>query len=340
MQWMTKRNWLVCSATLALSACGVAESRTDPPPRLEFDLPDIEPAANTADSAPDMAAQTTQNIPPESRAKALVPGGTMLSDAPVSIGKPYSIKGVTYTPADAPDYDEVGYASWYGEELEGQATANGEAFAPAAISAAHRTLPLPSYVEVTSLDNGRTILVRINDRGPFAADRLIDLSRGAAEQLGITGHGHAAVRVRRVNPPQQDKALLRAGRHAAQRMEAPDILLNALRSKLGYTPAEQKSDALQLDYGEIPQGDDSVTASDETALLGDANSYVVQLAAFSSRFRAKSAAKRAGGFLAPSASGTVWRVRLGPYQDLASARDAIDHAAASGFQGARIMVND
>ncbi|MGQ2936767.1 MAG: septal ring lytic transglycosylase RlpA family protein, partial [Sphingopyxis sp.] len=75
-----------------------------------------------------------------------------VADVPVKVGDPYSVGGVTYTPADIPDYDDVGYASWYGEELAGQPTANGETFDPAGISAAHKTLPLPSYVEVTALD--------------------------------------------------------------------------------------------------------------------------------------------------------------------------------------------
>ena len=138
-----------------------------------------------------------------------------VSDVPVKIGDPYTIGGVTYTPADIPDYDDVGYASWYGEELAGQPTANGETFDPAAISAAHKTLPLPSYVEVTALDTGRRIIVRVNDRGPFAAGRIIDLSRGAAEELGIKAQGHAMVRVRRVEPSEKDRKRLREGKPAA-----------------------------------------------------------------------------------------------------------------------------
>src|SRR3546814_319534 len=81
-----------------------------------------------------------------------------VSDVPVKIGKAYSIRSVTYLPQDDPDYDEVGYASWYGEELKGARTASGEKFIPSAVTAAHRTLPMPSYVEVTSLDTGRTVL--------------------------------------------------------------------------------------------------------------------------------------------------------------------------------------
>src|SRR3546814_6033080 len=111
------------------------------------------------------------------------PATTGVTDVPVMIGDPYKIGGVTYTPIDVADYDEVGYAGRYGDDLAGKPTANGETFDPASISAAHKTLPLPSYVEVTALDTGRTILVRVNDRGPMVTDRLIGLSRGAAEQL-------------------------------------------------------------------------------------------------------------------------------------------------------------
>lgn len=88
-----------------------------------------------------------------------------VSDTPVVLGQPYQVDGKTYTPGDDPTYDDAGYASWYGAELAGRKTANGEMFNPNGVSAAHRTLPLPSYVEVTNLDNGKTILVRVNDRG-------------------------------------------------------------------------------------------------------------------------------------------------------------------------------
>ena len=160
---------------------------------------------------------------------------TGVADVPVKLGDPYTIGGVTYTPADIPDYDDVGYASWYGEELAGKPTANGETFDPSAISAAHKTLPLPSYVEVTALDTGRTILVRVNDRGPMVGDRLIDLSRGAAAQLGITD-GVAAVRVRRTNPPAAERAQLRAGKPVPERIATPDSLLAILRNKAKALP--------------------------------------------------------------------------------------------------------
>lgn len=137
-----------------------------------------------------------------------------MSDTPVRIGPSYSIRGTTYVPAAAPAYDRMGYASWYGNE-SGNRTANGEKFRPDWISAAHTTLPLPTYVEVTALDTGRRIVVRVNDRGPFAQGRIIDLSRGAAEELGIKAQGHAPVRVRRVEPSEKDRKRLREGKSAA-----------------------------------------------------------------------------------------------------------------------------
>lgn len=155
-----------------------------------------------------------------------------VSDTPVRIGPAYSVRGVTYTPAAAPAYDMVGYASWYGNE-SGKRTANGEKFRPGWITAAHATLPLPTYVEVTSLDTGRRIIVRINDRGPFAGvGRIIDLSRGAAEQLGIKAHGHAAVRVRRIEPSDRDRARLREGKSAASPDRVSERELLQLRARL------------------------------------------------------------------------------------------------------------
>lgn len=112
------------------------------------------------------------------------------------IGAPYKVSGRWYIPREDPYYDETGIASWYGSDFHGRATANGEVFDMGALTAAHPTLPLPSYAYVTNLDNGRTVLVRINDRGPYANDRVIDLSREAARQLGTEGQGLARVRVR------------------------------------------------------------------------------------------------------------------------------------------------
>ncbi|MBY0226432.1 MAG: septal ring lytic transglycosylase RlpA family protein [Hyphomicrobium sp.] len=112
------------------------------------------------------------------------------------LGKPYVIGGRWYTPREQPGLDEVGIASWYGDDFHGRKTANGEIYDMRRLTAAHPTLPLPTYVYVTNLENGRTVLLRVNDRGPYVGNRVIDLSRAAAEALGTKGRGLGRVRVR------------------------------------------------------------------------------------------------------------------------------------------------
>lgn len=120
----------------------------------------------------------------------------------VKIGKPYSVMGKTYYPAYDPTYDETGIASWYGPGFHGKQTANGESFNKHDLTAAHPTLPMPSLVRVTNLETGKAIVVRINDRGPFAKDRIIDLSRESAQRLGI--HGLAKVRVQYLSKESEE----------------------------------------------------------------------------------------------------------------------------------------
>jgi rare lipoprotein A len=115
-------------------------------------------------------------------------------------GEPYQVGGIWYVPHEQPDYDETGIASWYGDAFNQKATADGETFDMNGFSAAHTTLPLPSLVEITNLDNGRKLVVRVNDRGPFVGGRIIDLSHAAAQELGYAERGLAKVRVRYVGP--------------------------------------------------------------------------------------------------------------------------------------------
>jgi len=111
------------------------------------------------------------------------------------VGKPYTIAGRTYVPEEDANYSAVGMASWYGDDFHGRYTANGEIFDMESISAAHPTMPLPSYARVTNLANRRSIVVRVNDRGPFVGNRVIDLSVRTAKLLGFHGHGLAKVKV-------------------------------------------------------------------------------------------------------------------------------------------------
>lgn len=111
------------------------------------------------------------------------------------VGKPYVVAGRTYVPHPGRGYDREGYASWYGSAFHGRLTANGEVFDRESIAAAHPTLPLPSYVRVTNLANNRSMVVRVNDRGPYERDRVIDLSERAADALGFHRKGTSRVRV-------------------------------------------------------------------------------------------------------------------------------------------------
>jgi rare lipoprotein A len=113
-------------------------------------------------------------------------------------GQPYEVRGVWYYPKEQPNYDEIGIASWYGDAFHNRFTADGEVFDMNLPSAAHTTLPLPSLVEVTNLGNGKTLVVRVNDRGPFVDGRIIDLSKEAAAELGFVAAGVTRVRVRYV----------------------------------------------------------------------------------------------------------------------------------------------
>ena len=120
------------------------------------------------------------------------------------VGKPYRVAGRTYVPRDNPNYSKVGLASWYGPNFHGRMTANGEIYDLNGLTAAHPTLPLPSYVRVTNLHNGRSIVVRVNDRGPYAANRIIDVSETVAEILGFKRAGTARVKVDYVGPARMD----------------------------------------------------------------------------------------------------------------------------------------
>ncbi|GEO83356.1 MULTISPECIES: septal ring lytic transglycosylase RlpA family protein [Alphaproteobacteria] len=120
------------------------------------------------------------------------------------VGKPYTVKGKVYVPKDNPAYDQTGIASWYGSAFHGRQTANGELYDQFHLSAAHPTLPLPSYARVTNLENGSSVVVRVNDRGPFHPGRLIDLSNKTADLLDLQHSGTGKVRVQYVGPARMD----------------------------------------------------------------------------------------------------------------------------------------
>lgn len=276
--------------------------------------------------------------------------GGPAGDYPMVLGEPFVVDGTTYTPVDTMNYDSVGYA-----KVE----------AGTGISGSHRTLPLPSYVEVTSLETGRTILVRLTQRGPMQGSELISLSSGAWAQLGTTPDARMPVRVRRVNPPEAERALLRAGAQVAPRMDTPAGLLAALKRKLGLpvtpvaTPepapaAPAKPDRVPaLPTRPVPKpvvpaaepkpktaatvapAKAPVPAAAPKIVAKPGTGSFVQVGAFSTRVRAESAAKAVGGSAAQS--GKYWRVRTGPYKDRGQADAALAKVRAAGYADARVV---
>ena len=227
------------------------------------------------------------------------------------LGSPYQIQGRWYFPEYDPNYDRVGIASWYGAPFHGRRTANGERFDRDMVTAAHPTLPLPSLVRVVNLQNRRELVVRVNDRGPFVGDRIIDLSQEAARQLGFEGQGLAQVRVQFVRladaegvPPQP------TNRHA----QAP-------------TPEPPAERAPQL------------VATPAARCHGP----FIQVGAFAEPARAHRVVAELHALqpmpvsLAMPAQDRLARVRLGPIPDPTTAYATLDRLKQSGFSEAFIV---
>jgi rare lipoprotein A len=156
--------------------------------------------------------------------------------------RPYVVRGVTYQPVEGPGYLARGKASWYGHDFHGRRTANGEIFGAFYLTAASPVLPVPSYARVTNLENGRSILVRINDRGPYLKGRIIDLSYEAASILGYVNHGSAEVEVRYVGPAAlngDDTRMLRASVNKLTKYEREQQVLYAMAEDATPIPAER-----------------------------------------------------------------------------------------------------
>ena len=296
------------------------------PPSAPQDVP--QPGALAPTGAPDA-------LPPAGRPAPL-------SADEVDAGPPSSDGPRATSGRGESRYDEVGYATWYGNELAGGRTASGAPFDPKGFTAAHRTLPLGSYVEVTALETGRTILIQVNDRGPRQSNLLIDLSQGAALALGIAGRG--AVRVRAVTVSPSDLAALRAGEPGAPRLDTPPSLLAGLRQRLTGAPASVAGPPMTQPRPPLvrtppePQAPRAPARKPTPLAAPIAGGFYVQVAAFSSQPRAAALAKSLNGQAVPA--GTVWRVRMGPYSSKNQASQARDAAAARGYGDARVVRED
>lgn len=252
------------------------------------------------------------------------------ADPPAELGEAYAVDGVTVTPADKP-FDDVGLAV---VETGSETTAD--------ISMAHRTLPLPSYAEVTALDNGRTILVRIERRGPLSGPAFVALSAGAFAQLGADPAQPLGVRVRRVSPQEYERSLLRTGQRAPERLATPKPLLEVLRRRLAAkdpSSVPSPGDAVVPARTEMTDTPPLALPAKPLPSKGPAprskGSYEVQVGAFANRSGAESTAKKLGGTV--SSAGKLWRVRTGPFDSRAEAGAAQTRARKAGFADAQIV---
>ncbi len=256
--------------------------------------------------------------------------------------KPYQIRGIWYYPKLDPSYDEQGIGSWYGEQFHNRRTANGEIFDMDLPSAAHKTLPLPSIVEVTNLDNGRKMKVRVNDRGPFVEGRIIDLSKAAADQLGYQRGGVARVRVRYVGPagktPFDERRVIAAAPPPPRYVPAPKARVYAG----GLPPAQPAYDAPPPPKAADP-GYDSSTPVIAAPSASIPAGYRIQAGSFANRDnaeRAVSQLSQAGqASIEPveRGQGVLYRVVVDAGADEGAAFGVRDRVAALGFSDATVL---
>lgn len=224
------------------------------------------------------------------------------------VGNPYQIMGRWYYPKEDYSYSETGMASWYGEDFHAKRTANGEKYDMNTLTAAHRTLPLPSIVRVTNLQNGRSLVVRVNDRGPYVKDRIIDLSKRAAQLLGYQTQGTTKVKVEIM--AEESRALKNA-------------ILN--QKEPAYQPPIQKLEAVQ------PQQTSATTK------------FYVQVASFIQKDSALNLEKHLQSFgqtniaTADINGKTYYRVRLGAFLSEHEATSQLLKVQSEGFPDARLI---
>lgn len=274
------------------------------------------------------------------------------------VGKPYQINGVWYYPAEDYEYNETGIASWYGPQFHGKLTANGEVYDMNDVTAAHRTLPMPSIVRVVNLDNGRSLVVRVNDRGPYARGRIIDLSRRSAQLLGFEGKGTARVRVQ----VMADESRVIAARAKGQGIVRPDASLTvdrlpkasvssqSLPPPGGSAPAPipPKVPETEVASAEPAAPTPPVTSSSVGRVTQGApvaTRIYIQAGAFGQFDNANRVRARLTN-LGPAKISSVlvngrdlFRVRVGPLANVAEADHLLDSVIRSGYPDARVVLD-
>ena len=279
------------------------------------------------------------------------------------IGQPYQIQGVWYYPAENYQFDETGIASWYGAQFHGRRTANGEVYDMNSLTAAHRTLPMPSFVRVTNLENGRSLILKVNDRGPFARGRIIDISRRGAQLLGFHSTGTARVRVQIM--ADKSRALAARMRSRLQladvgtpitveRLPKPKVKTENLAPPPGAAVASGVAGPSAAD--EIrqnppvqvrPEGTETASAPPGIVTLKPVRTtnLFIQAGAFG-RFENANKVRARLSPVGPVKVSSVlingrdlFRVRVGPLSSVAEADRMLERVTRSGYPDARIVVD-
>lgn len=236
--------------------------------------------------------------------------------------RPYKVLGKHYTPMDSgKGYEEVGYASWYGQKFHGHLTSNGETYNMFAMSAAHKTLPLPSYVRVTNLENNKQAIVRVNDRGPFHDDRIIDLSYAAAVKLGYHSKGTAKVKLEVIHFDEQNNVTV--GNN-------PTVTYDEYLGIAVVPPAEMTASTST----QLPEKDSGAVANSNT--VNDA--IYIQVAALSNAEKAKSISNVLSALYQIPAhlpfTDNIYKLQLGPIHDGAVVAEVLEQLRQNGYPNA------
>jgi rare lipoprotein A len=259
------------------------------------------------------------------------------------VGSPYKIDGIWYTPQVYETFTEEGIASWYGPGFHGKMAANGETFDTHALTGAHKTLPLPSIVRVTNLENGRSAVVRVNDRGPFSDNRIFDASRYTAETLGFINKGTARVRLELL--PEESKIAALEAREGRMSSQYASNTQQPTQTAQPVNTIAAKPLAPIAGYAPLPPREQDIeTTVTQNAQPSVSQGIYVQAAAFSTPMNAEKLAAQLKAIDATiiqptTVSGkTLYRVRLGPYPSLDVADKSLNKVIAAGQQQAQIII--
>tara|TARA_B100001939_G_C16947103_1_gene620755 strand:+ start:6936 stop:7844 length:909 start_codon:yes stop_codon:yes gene_type:complete len=261
------------------------------------------------------------------------------------VGKPYKVAGKVYYPKEDPTYSAVGLASWYGPKFHGRKTANGEIFDMNALTAAHTTLPMPSYVRVTNLENGRSLILRVNDRGPFVGNRLIDVSRRAAQLLGFERQGVTKVRVEAVPGPDAAPVYVRRQTPPSSSSPSSSSLAQPAPKRAPVVVAEETTPTSPPPAVEVEKLVSSPPQQETAHKEYDLKTIYVQIGAFADKLRAEAVAdgiRHVGQTLLElvDVNGQkLYRVRIGPLESREQADVTLGRVLAWGHNTARIVMD-